>query len=141
MSEAPPDRRPGEAPAPRRVQVTSPRTERARTGPRGASAPAWSIARDLDEQTELGAVYARTLIRAQLRAALLTGAVVLLVLAALPLLLTGEPGLGRQRLCGVPLPWLLLALAVQPVWIAAAAGHVRRAERIEDDFARLVDRS
>ncbi|MBW8480888.1 hypothetical protein [Actinomadura parmotrematis] len=129
----------------RRVLVTSPRTERAcseraavraRTGGHG-----WSLAHDLDEQTELGAVFARTLIRAQLRCALLAGGTVAAVLAVLPALLVWEPVLGRRRLLGVPLPWLLLALAVQPVWIAVAARHVRQAERIEAEFAALVDRS
>ncbi|WP_169807839.1 hypothetical protein [Actinomadura hibisca] len=124
--------------------MSSPRTRRARALPDGAGAarsPSWNIARDLDEQTELGAVYARDLIRAQLRAALGTCALVGLVLAGLPLLLSRVPELNRVRVYEVPLPWLVLALGVQPVWVLLAARHVRRAERVERDFTRLVDRT
>ncbi|MFG1999950.1 hypothetical protein ACGFNU_12455 [Spirillospora sp. NPDC048911] len=121
----------------RRVVVSSPRTHRARS----AGERSWSLAHDLDEQTELGAVYVRTLIRAQLRTALATLTVVAVVLAGLPLLLALLPSLSRSRLYGIPVPWLGLALCVQPIWIGAAARHLRQAERIERDFARLVDRS
>ncbi|MGI5168703.1 hypothetical protein ACQEU3_30580 [Spirillospora sp. CA-253888] len=126
---------------PDRVLVSSPRTRRARSLPPGAPRPSWDIARDLDEQTELGAVYARALIRAQLRTALATCAPVGLVLAGLPLLMSHAPELNRVRVYEVPLPWLVLALGVQPVWVALAARHVRRAERVERDFVRLVDRT
>lgn len=130
---------------PRRVVVSSARTDRARSAPRTAGgAPVldagWTLANDLDEQTELGNLYARTLIRAQFRIAAVTTAAVAVVVTCLPLLLYLAPELGRARLHGVPLPWLVLALGTQPLWIAAAAHHVRQAERVERDFVELVDR-
>ncbi|GAA3509057.1 hypothetical protein [Actinomadura keratinilytica] len=121
---------------PRRVAVSNPRTHRARRGPVGTG---WSIARDLDEQTELGAVYARALIRAQLRSALLTAGAVLTAIIGLPLLLTLVPALARARVHGVPLAWPLLVLGVQPVWIILAVRQLWRAERTEREFARFVD--
>ncbi|MEU5881711.1 hypothetical protein [Spirillospora sp. NPDC047279] len=121
----------------RRVAVSSPRTHRARADGGGR----WSLAHDLDEQTELGAVYVRALIRAQLRTALATLAIVAFVVIGLPLLLLALPVLARSRLHGVPVSWLGLALCVHPIWIAAAARHLRQAERTEREFVGLVDRS
>lgn len=135
-------------PVPRRVVVASPRTRAARSLPQTEAdetyagpytGPGWNIASDLDEQTELGAVFARTLIRAQLRVALFTGALVFLVVAALPLL-EFVPGGTRARLFGLPLPWLVLAAGIQPLWIFAARRQTRLAEAAEHDFARLVGR-
>ncbi|MDL4771154.1 MULTISPECIES: hypothetical protein [Thermomonosporaceae] len=127
----------------RRVAVSSVRTHRARSVASGTVPPpgdGWSIADDLDEQTELGALFARALVRAQLRAAAATVAIVAGVVAGLPLLLDVTPALCRARLHGVPVSWLVLALGIQPVWVLTGARHVRRAERIERDFVRLVGR-
>ncbi|MFC4907789.1 hypothetical protein [Actinomadura gamaensis] len=135
---------------PRRVVVASPRTRAARSGaPRPVEAPYagpygdldhdWNITADLDEQTELGAVFVRTLVRAQLRTALGTGGLVLAVVAALPLLEL-LPGLTRGRLLGLPLPWLVLAAGIQPLWVLAAHRQSRLAESAERDFVRLVRR-
>lgn len=140
---------------PRRVTVTSPRTTAARLArrlPDGAPPPrpgsgaahrpgaGWNIARDIDEQTELGAVYVRTLMRAQLRTAAMTCGSVLAVITGLPLLLILMPEIGHARLCGFPLLWAVLALFVHPIWIVLAARHVWRAERVEREFVRLVER-
>ncbi|MBO2452506.1 hypothetical protein J4573_35820 [Actinomadura barringtoniae] len=132
--------------AARRVVVANPRTRWARSAASSAMPDCgrearWTMAQELDEHTELGAVFVRSLIRAQLRTALLTLAIVTAVVIGLPLLLMTMPALCRSRLYGVPLPWLGLALFVQPLWIAAAARHLRQAERTEREFARLVDRS
>jgi hypothetical protein len=129
--------------------VASPRTRVARSLPQpDESVPysgpytgtGWNIASDLDEQTELGAVFARTLIRAELRTALCTGGLVLLVVALLPLLEL-LPGESHARLFGLPLPWLELAAGIQPLWIFAARRQARLAESAEHDFAHLVGRS
>jgi hypothetical protein len=120
---------------PRRVPVTSPRTQAPRVTRH------WPVARDIDEQTELGTVYVRSLMRAQLRLALVTSLIVVPVVVGLPLLFTLAPGLSRLRILGVPLPWLVLALCIHPVWIVTAAWHVRQAERMERDFTDVVERS
>lgn len=114
------------------------------TGPpiRGVRVPPYSpVPRDIDEQTELGAVYIRSLMRVQLRLALVTCGIVALVVGLLPLVFALAPALSAVKPLGVPLPWLVLGLGVQPLWIAAAARHVRKAERTERDFIDLVTRS
>jgi hypothetical protein len=119
----------------RRVVVTGPRA-------RGVRVPPYpQVTRDIDEQTELGAVYVRSLIRAQLRLAVVSCGIVVLVVVLLPLTFALAPALAAVKLVGVPLPWLVLGLGVHPLWISAAAGHVHRAERAERDFVDLVTRS
>ncbi|WP_433325527.1 hypothetical protein [Spirillospora sp. CA-294931] len=123
-----------------RVLVSSPRTRRARAVAAPGPDAGWDLLHDLDQQTELGTVYARALIRAQLRTALVTCALVLLVVVGLPLLFALAPPVSRARVSGVPLSWVILIGGVQPVWIAAAFLHVRRAERTEREFVRMVGR-
>lgn len=119
----------------RRVVVTGPRS-------RGVRVPLYSpVTRDIDEQTELGAVYLRSMMRVQLRHALVTCGIVALVVGLLPLVFALAPALSRVKALGVPLPWLVLGLGVQPLWIGAAARYVRRTERAERDFIDLVTRS
>lgn len=117
---------------PKREVVTHPRTRAARPGPQHP------VARDVQEQTALGEVYLRALMRAQLRLGLAVGAGVCLLLGALPLVFALWPGAG---LWGVGLPWLVLGLPVYVLLVAAGAVYVRRAERNERDFAELVNRS
>lgn len=119
----------------RRAVVTSPRTRAIRTPARPA------VARDIDEQTKLGEVYIRSLIRAQLRLALTACAVFGLLLGGLPLLFAFVPEMAAVQVFGVPLSWLLLGVLVYPVLFAGGWFYVRHAERNEREFARLVDRS
>ena len=118
---------------PRRVRVTSPRTGATRRRRvTGAS--------EIDAQTDLGEVYMSSLLRSQLRLALLVlGAVVVLV-AGLPLVFTLFPGLVDVHVLGMPLPWVLLAFAVYPVLLGLGWLYVRAAERNERDFAEVVER-
>lgn len=122
-------------PVPQRVVVTSPRT-------RAARAPRPSPVRlDIDEQTELGAVYVRSLIRAELRLGLLVSILVGGVLAAVPPLLWLVPALRTVTVLGISLPWLVLGGAVYPFVVLVAWWYVRRAERGEREFTELVERS
>ncbi|HEY2879518.1 hypothetical protein [Nocardioides sp.] len=116
-----------------RVRITSPRTSAARSRARRSNAA------EIDELTRLGEVYVQSLIRAQLR---LAGYVVLLLAATLGLLPVAFRVLpvGRLHLLGVPLPWLLLGVAVYPWLLWLARWYVRRAERNEDAFEDLVKR-
>ncbi|MFB4307858.1 hypothetical protein [Actinomadura sp. GTD37] len=82
-----------------------------------------------------GAAEARALIRAQLRTALGTCALVLAVLAGLPLLAL-VPAVAHARVHGVPLCWAVLVLGVQPVWVAVSWRQLRRAERAERAMGR-----
>ncbi|MEU8796636.1 hypothetical protein [Spirillospora sp. NPDC048819] len=85
-----------------------------------------------------GAGEVRALIRTQLRIALGTCAIVMITVTGLPVLLATVPAVARARVHGVPLWWLVLALGVQPLWIAVSQWQLRRAERAERDLARPV---
>ena len=117
---------------PARVVITSPRT-------RAATRPRHPGTREIDEQTRLGEVYMRSLMRSQLRLATSVCIIVAGVIGGLPAAFMLAPWLGRLRLFGVPLPWLLLAGLIYPAFVGVAWWYVRQAERTEQDFAELVD--
>ena len=121
-----------EPPLPR-VRVTSPRTAATRRRRvTGAS--------EIDAQTDLGEVYMSSLLRSQLRLALLVLAALAVLVAGLPLLFTVAPALVDVHVVGVPLPWLLLAGGVYPFLLLLGWLYVRAAERNERDFAEVVER-
>jgi hypothetical protein len=97
--------------------------------------------RDIDEQTELGLVLVRSLVRAQLTLALRLAAVFLCVLGGLPLLFAVSPSVSGARLLGIDLPWLLLGVLVFPLFIAGGWLYVRMSERNERDFVEIVEDS
>ncbi|WP_433165016.1 hypothetical protein [Kribbella sp. CA-247076] len=119
---------------PRRVRVTSPRTSAARRPitPTGT--------REIDEQTRLGEVYMHSLIQSQLRLALAVIAGAAVVLGGIPLLFVLVPATRTLDVFGVPLPWVILGVAVYPVVYVAARIYVRHAERIESEFTEFVGR-
>lgn len=119
----------------RRVVVTGPRNHR------GRQARHYAVSREIDEQTALGEVFMRSLVRAQLRLALLICAGLTFLLGGLPLLFTLAPRLREIEVFGVDLPWLLLGVLVYPLLVAGAWFYVRQAERNERDFSELVERS
>lgn len=117
---------------PRRVRVTSPL----------ASAPAHvrrSVRQEIDESTGIGEVYMRSLIRAQLRAALTVAATLLLSIGVLPLLFLTFDSVTEVHVLGVPVPWLILGFAVYPGLFALGWVYIRQAERAERDFTELVE--
>ena len=126
------------APLPRRVVVTS---SRARAARRPAPGGRSGIAGEIDAQSALGEVYMRSLVRHQLRLALVACTLLAAGLGGLPLLLLAVPELADVAVAGVPLPWLVLGAGVYPVLVALAWWYTRAAERSERDFADLVERS
>jgi hypothetical protein len=118
----------------RRVRVTSPRAtatrQRRMTG-----------ASEIDAQTDLGEVYMTSLLRSQLRLALLVLGALGVLVGGLPLLFILLPGLGATHVFGMPLPWVLLAFAVYPLLLLLGWLYVRAAERNEHDFTEVVERS
>lgn len=122
-----------DAPPPRRVRVTSPRMGAARRP------PARPAAREIDEETGVGEVYMRSLIRAQLRLGLTVLAAFVLPVAAVPMLFALVPSVATVQVLGLPLPWLLLGAGVYPVVLLGAWLYVRASERAERDFVDLVD--
>ncbi|HEX8498356.1 MAG TPA: hypothetical protein VF661_14265 [Actinomycetales bacterium] len=121
-------------PVPKRVRVVSPRMTATR---RTAARPAVS---EIDEQTGLGEVYMRSLIRTQLRLALGVLVPAGVLLGGLPLLLAFVPAVGRAGVLGMPLPWFVLAVLVYPLLWLGARHYVRHAERNEAEFADVLRR-
>lgn len=119
----------------RRVTVTSPRTEAAQR-----ARPSRRRRDELADQTELGDVLIRSLIRAQLGLGLRVLAVFVALLGGLPLLFALVPAAGRAEVGGFPVPWLVLGVAAFPLLILFGLVYVRQAERNEREFAELVER-
>jgi hypothetical protein len=121
---------PPSAGPPRRVRVVLAGRERLRTDP----------VLEVEEQTDVGDVLVRGLIRAQLALALRLSALVAGVFGVLPLLFALAPRLSAMRVLGVRLPWLLLGVLAYPVVIGVAWVYVRLADRNERDFLTMLDR-
>jgi hypothetical protein len=96
---------------------------------------------ELDEQTGVGEVLVRGLVRAQLGLALRMAALVGCSLGSLPLLFAVFPALAAVTVVGVRLPWLLLGVAAYPLFVLVGWVYTRGAERNERDFVELVERS
>ncbi|MCX4722347.1 hypothetical protein ACIPW9_33430 [Streptomyces sp. NPDC090052] len=111
-------------PPPRRETVTG-EPRRVRPLPRHRTQS------EIDEQTALGDAYVRSLMRGQLRAGLGAFTLVALLAGTLPLAFTAL----RSDLA----VWVVLGLCAYPLLVAVAWWYVRRAERNEQDFARLVE--
>ncbi len=95
---------------------------------------------ELEEQTSVGEVLVRHLVRAQVRTVLAAAGVPALVLLSLPLLLWAFPAFARADVFGVPLPWLLLGVLVYPFLLLVGFAATRLAERHEREFVRMVER-
>ena len=117
---------------PRREVVTGPRRDVRRSRRRSAVA-------DLDQQTRIGRVYLRALMRTQLLLGLATVAVVVVPLAALPLLFGLVPGVRELQVGPIPLWWLILGFLVYPAILAVGWWYVRAAERTEAQFTDMVE--
>ncbi|MDJ0325243.1 hypothetical protein QMG61_15865 [Cryobacterium sp. PH31-AA6] len=117
---------------PRRVRVTAPIAQARR-------APGHPVAREIAEQSEVGQVYVRSLIRSQLRLAVVVAVGFLLILLAFPLLIAYVPGLEQAEFLGVPFSWLALGVGVYPIILLSAWLHVRAAARNEARYLDLVN--
>jgi hypothetical protein len=116
-----------------RVRVTAPRTRAA------AARSRYSVSRELAEQSELGEMFIRSLMRSQLRLALVVAGGFGLILLGVPVLMLLFPSINGMSVFTVPLPWLLLGAGVYPVIFVCAALYNRAAARNEDRFRQLVD--
>jgi uncharacterized membrane protein (DUF485 family) len=120
------------APPPRRERITHPRTAAVRRK------PARPASHEIDEQTQVGAVFMDSLIRSQRRLAIIVCFTIAVLLFGTALLGAFAPRFARLRLLGMPLPWVVLGVLVYPALIALAAYTVRHAERNERAFTELV---
>ncbi|MGP0223894.1 MULTISPECIES: hypothetical protein [unclassified Paenarthrobacter] len=116
-----------------RVRVTAPRQ----------AAPAVPVrlphGSDVSEDSDAGQVFIRSLIRSQLRLALVVGCGFLVILGAFALMLVYGPGVAETRILGVPLDWLLLGAGVYPVIGISAWFFNRAAARNEARYRDLVE--
>lgn len=119
---------------PERVRVTSPRT----TSGRRRQPP--SATYEIDAQSQVGEIYLRSLLRAQLRLGLVVIALLAVLLGGLPLLFWLAPGWMGREFFGMPLAWGLLGFGVYPTLVAIGWWYVRAAERNERAFTDVVER-
>ncbi|MFI2369093.1 hypothetical protein [Streptomyces sp. NPDC018833] len=94
---------------------------------------------EISEQTTLGTTYVRSLMRSQLRAALYALGALGTLVGTLPLLFALPAALGGSLDSPAPFVWAALGFGVYPVMWLIARRYVRRAERNERDFTRLVE--
>jgi len=106
------------------------------TAPRSAARPAES--RESAEESAVGQVFVRSLIRSQLRLALVVAGGFLLILGAFPLL-AAIPGLAESRIAGIPFDWLLLGAGIYPVTGISAWLYIRSAARNEARYRDLAE--
>lgn len=117
---------------PKRVVITGPRRDVHRRRPR-------PITDEIDDQTRVGKVYVRALIRTQLLLGLSTVALVVLPLVLMPLVFGAWPAVRRLEVGPMPLWWLLLGILVYPAILAVGWWYVRQADRTEKQFTDLVE--
>lgn len=118
--------------APRRERITSPL---AQASPHVRRSPR----QEIDDESGVGEVYIRSLMRSQLRSALWVVALLVVFVVSLPLVFTVVEPLARATVGGVPVPWILLGGLAYPFLLVLGWLYVRRAERAEADFAELVE--
>ncbi|MCU1540703.1 MAG: hypothetical protein JWM01_1650 [Arthrobacter sp.] len=94
--------------------------------------------RDAAEESDAGQVFVRSLIRSQLRLALVVACGFLLILLAFPLLLGLVPGLADSTIAGLPFDWVLLGAGIYPVIGLSAWLYVRTAARNEARYRDLA---
>ncbi len=94
---------------------------------------------EVQEQTQVGDALVRGLVRAQLGLALRLTAVVVCVVAAIPLVSAFFPDWAALTVAGVRLNWLVLGLLVYPLLYGVGRLYVRLAEQAERDFVGVVD--
>ncbi|PWN00862.1 hypothetical protein DJ010_21255 [Nocardioides silvaticus] len=115
---------------PQRVRVTGP--------PRYSSGPRNRLG-DVHEQTPLGDVFLRSLLKEQLALAFRVLVLIALTLGLLPLVFHLWPDLGDVRVAGIPVAWVVLGGLVYPFLLLVGWRYVRSVERNERDFADLVE--
>ncbi|SDP08810.1 hypothetical protein SAMN04487914_10390 [Arthrobacter sp. ok909] len=119
-----------------RVRVTAPRSltpTAVLTSGRSAAA-----LREAAEESDAGQLFVRSLIRSQLRLALVVALGFLLILLAFPLMLGLVPGLADSTIAGLPFDWVLLGAGIYPVIGLSAWLYVRTAARNEARYRDLA---
>ena len=117
---------------PRRAQVMSPQTRTALGLPPSGLDPFVAAARTVPAREEVSELPALAItLRVQRSLAIRTMTILLGTLLIGPPLLVAASSIGRLRLFGVPLLWLLLGFLVYPALWVLAVRHRRAADRVE----------
>ena len=93
---------------------------------------------ELAEATAHGEVYLRRLVRAQLALSISALVAFIGLLGALPLLLFLVPHLASISIAGIPLPLVLVAVPLFPLFVAIGWTYQRRADALDEAFRDLV---
>lgn len=120
-------------PLTQRVRITNPLTNASPHQQR-------SVEQEIDESTAIGEVYMRSLIRSQLRLALVVVFTLMLSVGIMPIVFVMFDSVTLYRVFGIPLPWWILGVVVYPFLLTLGWLYTRQAERAERDFAELVER-
>lgn len=96
---------------------------------------------DASDPTDVHAVYVRSLIRSQLRLALVCAIGFVAATALFVVAIAWAPALDATFVAGVPVSWLLLAVGVYPLALTIAAVYVRAATRNEAQYRSLAEDS
>ncbi|EIE97105.1 hypothetical protein [Saccharomonospora glauca] len=107
--------------------------------PRRMSSASMRARVELAEQTSWGKLLVKDLVRAQMRAGLSLFGLVVVVLAALPVLFHFVPELATWRVIGIPVSWILLAILPFPLLLGVGLWYNRLAERHERDFVAMIE--
>lgn len=124
---------PAAPPAAGRVRVVAPGSQ-ARHLPEMTS-----VSQEVAEQSPVGEVMVRSLIRSQLRLSLVVAFGFMAALFIGTMVLRWVPGFSAWRILGIPAPWLMLGAGVYPVIGACAWLYVRAATKNENQYRDLVE--
>ncbi|HWC79898.1 MAG TPA: hypothetical protein VG756_08035 [Pseudonocardiaceae bacterium] len=94
---------------------------------------------ELEEQTSVGEVLVRNLLRAQFKTAMSLATLIAVPLVGLPLACFLSPAFDNVTVFGVRLPWLLIGVLPFALLFGVGWWHNRLAERHEKDFVNMVE--
>ncbi|MET3367253.1 hypothetical protein [Arthrobacter sp. M2012083] len=119
-----------------RVRVTAPRQSATATPGASGKSP---HPREFVEDSDAGRIFIRSLIRSQLRLALVVACGFLVILSVIAVFLVYGPGVAETRIVGIPLDWLVLGAGIYPVIGLSAWLYNRAAARNEARYQDLVE--
>ena len=94
---------------------------------------------ELEEQTSVGEVLVRNLLRAQFKTSMWLAALAALPLVGLPVAFYLSPAFAAMTVFGVRLSWVLIGVLPFALLFGVGVWHNRLAERHEKDFVNMVE--
>lgn len=94
---------------------------------------------EVEEQTSVGEHRVESLMRQQLRTAMLLAGLVVVLLGSLPAAAFISPAFANLTVIGVRLPWLLLGVLPFPLLFGVGFVYHKLAERHERDFVKMIE--